>query len=123
MTSFIDLPVELRNRIYMYALVLPFLIANDSVERTNLNARHPDWYRRDRLTACFNFLRTCVTVYNEASRMFWGCNTFLLCLEPVDGHVRDLEADFRRQMQGPTETRTWTVKSDDSEGAVEDLVR
>ena len=29
----------------------------------------------------------CSTVYNEASSMFWGCNTFLLLLEPVGSHV------------------------------------
>ena len=41
--GFLDFSAEIRNRIYDYALVLPFIIRNDPVKRRNMKLRHPDW--------------------------------------------------------------------------------
>lgn len=70
--SFLDLSAEIRNIVYEYAVVMPFVIRNDDTSYKN------DRKCRDRITACFNFMQTCRRVYKEASPVFWGCNTFLL---------------------------------------------
>ena len=41
--GFLDFSAEIRNRIYEYAVLLPFVIRNDPVKRKNLKLRYPHW--------------------------------------------------------------------------------
>lgn len=41
--GFLDFSAEIRNRIYTFAVVLPFVVRNDAVKRKNMKLRHPDW--------------------------------------------------------------------------------
>lgn len=70
-TSFLDFSAEMRKIVYRYAVVVPFVIRNGVILYKN------DRKRRDRITACFTFMRTCRQVYEEASPMFWEFKVFL----------------------------------------------
>ncbi|KAK4503037.1 hypothetical protein PRZ48_006464 [Zasmidium cellare] len=76
--SLLDFPAEIRNVIYHFAVVVPFVIRNDDTSYKN------DRKRRDRISACFTFMGTCRQIYEEASPVFWGGNTFLLQARMVE---------------------------------------
>lgn len=67
MPSFLDLPAELRNRVYHELLVFPDCINIDAWPLPPEPAREPD---RDRNAACFDLMRTCRQIYEETSRVF-----------------------------------------------------
>ncbi|KXT02939.1 hypothetical protein AC578_10598 [Pseudocercospora eumusae] len=74
-TGFLDLPPELRNAIYDFALVRPdpirFELARNN-EFGDISRIHSYQYGYFAL----NLLRTCAQVFHEATKVFYGANTF-----------------------------------------------
>ncbi|KAK4958825.1 hypothetical protein LTR10_003622 [Elasticomyces elasticus] len=101
--GFLDFSPEIRNLIYGYAVVL-----DHTIERAGPCQRPGLWNpntaareARANISACFNFMLSCRTIYYEARPMFWGCNVFDLEVVPT----------------GPTES-----KSDDEDIGAGDIV-
>lgn len=102
--SFLDFPAEVRNIIYSYAIVMPFVIRNGNTPYRNDRKPH------DRITACFAFMQTCRQVHEEASPMFWECNVFLLQAQAVEAlSFQDNVTSFHHPLC-PTDRSFWHVR-------------
>lgn len=78
--SLLDLPAEMRNEIYSYALTAsePLrVIPKPSSALTRSTALLPFEAEEERPLTAINLLRTCRQIHYEANPIFYGTNTFI----------------------------------------------
>ncbi|SMY22451.1 unnamed protein product [Zymoseptoria tritici ST99CH_1A5] len=112
--SFLDLPSELRNRVYESALLVPYIITNypplPKHASNKPTLRSQDWEYHLSLTTCFALMRACKRVHRETLPIFYGINTFYLeCISLVqDQPLRG--PDFRAHEVRCEDDKQWRVR-------------